>query len=673
MRFGRGDFFDGILAAANFALPRNGFPSLIYRFKMNNEDIEHLLANKPALRASREKLEAMRDGAYCLHGSWGFGQIKGYDAAQNRLFIDFPESGKPGHPMAPEFCVDKLIVLPEDNILVRQKTEPAVIEGLIKENPAQLIKEILKSSPNQTISGTELDITLTRLLGPAKYKKWWLATKKLLQKDPDVGVPAKKDGHYVLRDEPIKPEEEILEEYYLNKNPRKKIQLAEKLFEFSLRELEKKSDLTQQAKSDKVKFIADDLYKIFDELTAAIKSAKNLSKAECLHGIWVRNDLCRHLKEDVDQLEPTSKSIIITCDNDGLSELAKEIPQTPAYLKRILDLLTRVYPEPDQWRGIIIDLLRKSTGKFTAECVNFLVERDCAELVAENMAEWLNGQALESSVLSWVIKNRASKKYASIVRPLLNHRLLAAILYAIDTEALMTTSTRRIPLAEELSDDHDLIPDLLEEANYEVARDLAQSLMLNQGFEPLTKKSILARFIKLYPSIQSLVSGEVAEQSEQLVVSQWSLDARKKELEEILKVKIPENKKAIAIAKEHGDLKENSEYKMARQDQETLLARKSQLEEDLNRGRVTDFTEASKDAVSVGTIVDLLPSSSKQAVRYTILGAWDSEPEKNVLSYKTPLAQKLLGKKVGDSVQTDIDGNVENWAIKGIARWVDQK
>ncbi len=639
---------------------------------MNTESIDKLLEKKPALRGAREQLEAMTTGSYCLHRGWGFGQIKGYDDAANRLLIDFPECGKLKHPMDPEFCIGKLEILPADNILVRQKTEPKVIEKLIKDDPAGLIKEMLKTNPDQSMSGTEIEITLGRLIGITKYKKWWTAAKKVLQKDPLVAVPVKKDGTYTLREEEVSQENEILDEYYLNKNPKKKILLAEKLFEASLREIEKAAAEDKSGAAERVKFIEGDIHKIFDELTAAIKSAKRLSKAECLHGIWVRNDLCRHLKEDVDQLEPTSKSIIITCDNNGLAELAKEIPQTPAYLKRILDLLTRVYPDPLKWREIIIDLLRTSTGRFTAECVNFLVERDCGELVSTKLEEWLGAQGLQSSVLSWIIKNRNSAKHAKIVRPLIRHQLLASAFYAVDREALLATTNRRIQLAEEIHNDKELITDLLEDASYEVARDLAQALLLNQGFEPLTKKSILARFIKLYPGIQNLVDSG-AEQSEQLVVSQWSLDERKRELEEILKVKIPENKKAIAIAKEHGDLKENSEYKMARQDQETLLARKAQLELDLVRGRVTDFTDAAKDVVGIGSVVDLKDGDLDKSVRFTILGAWDSVPEKSILSYKTPLGQKLLGKKVGDVVQTDIAGNIEVWTVLGIARWVDIK
>lgn len=53
----------------------------------------------------------MANGAYCMHRTWGFGEIKGYDAAINRLIIDFPEANKMGHGMAPAFCIDKLEIL----------------------------------------------------------------------------------------------------------------------------------------------------------------------------------------------------------------------------------------------------------------------------------------------------------------------------------------------------------------------------------------------------------------------------------------------------------------------------------------------------------------------------------------------------------------------------------
>lgn len=654
---------------------------------MTREEIDALILKNPELSSLREKLEAMKVGAYCMHRAWGLGKITGYDSAAGRLLVDFPEVGKSAHRMDPGFSADKLEILPDNHLLVRKQNDPATIDNLIKNNPVQLIKEILAVAPDHKMTATEIELVLSRLIGPTKMKKWWTATKKALLKEPSVGVPAKKEGEFELRDkdDEVSPEREILEEYYRNKNPKKKILLAEKLFQFSSVKAGDELPQTDPSMPQPLHHykasdpeIVGDLHKIFDELTKAIQDAKakKLSKAECLYGLWVRNDLCRFFKEDVDSLEPTSKSVILSCTHDELNDLACQIPQTPACLKRLLDLLSRVYAENNEWKNVTLKLLEDSTGKFTAECVAFLVERGEDKLLARKLQEWLDGQALRSPVLSWIIRNRNSRKYQKIVKPLMTHRLLNAVLYAIDREAVLSTTNRRIQLAEELSEDYDLIPDLLENANEEIARDLAQALNLNQGFEPLMKKSLLARFIKIYPRIQSLLSGRNVEDSEPevsnaLLVSEWSLQERRNELEDIIKVQIPANKEAIAVAKEHGDLKENSEYKMARQDQETLLARKGLLESELKRAQVTDFSDTPTDKVGVGSVVELIPSNG-EAVVYTILGAWDSNPDKNILSYKTPLAQKLIGKGVGEVVETEIDGNKEIWKISSMSRWIDQ-
>ena len=152
----------------------------------------------------------------------------------------------------------------------------------------------------------------------------------------------------------------------------------------------------------------------------------------------------------------------------------------------------------------------------------------------------------------------------------------------------------------------DLISDLLSSADTETARDLANTLLLNQGFEELTKKSLLARFIKLFPSLQTLVAGESETKDDQLLVSRSSYERRRIEYEEIVSKRIPDNSKAIATAREHGDLKENSEFKMAKQDQAVLMGHKALLERDLARARITDFLEATTDhGLHVGTIVDL--------------------------------------------------------------------
>uniref|UniRef100_UPI00404B7FF6 GreA/GreB family elongation factor n=2 Tax=Cephaloticoccus sp. TaxID=1985742 RepID=UPI00404B7FF6 len=168
-----------------------------------------------------------------------------------------------------------------------------------------------------------------------------------------------------------------------------------------------------------------------------------------------------------------------------------------------------------------------------------------------------------------------------------------------------------------------------------------------------------------------LVAADAESKEEQLIVSRASHAIKRAEYENIVSKKIPENSKAIATAREHGDLKENSEYKMAKQDQQVLMAHKTNLERDLGRARITDFQEASKEQVSVGTIVEVKNTTSNQTTRYTILGVWDGVPEKNILSYKTPFGEALLGKKAGDIVTVKTGASEDDYKIISIQRYAD--
>jgi len=156
-----------------------------------------------------------------------------------------------------------------------------------------------------------------------------------------------------------------------------------------------------------------------------------------------------------------------------------------------------------------------------------------------------------------------------------------------------------------------------------------------------------------------------------LIVSQKSYDQKLADLDVITKEKIPANSLAIEAARELGDLKENAEYQMAKDDQKVLLARQAELLSDLMRAKPTDFTEVSDDRVGIGSIVKVVEAGSETR-EFTILGAWDSDPDNHILSYLTPLGQSLLGKGVGDEVVIDVEGNSQSLKIEAISRWVDK-
>lgn len=675
---------------------------------MNPESIDKLVKN-PKLRNKREALEAMKDGAYCMHGSWGFGQIKSYDAAANRLIIDF--EGKPAHAMDPAFCVDKLEILQPDNLLVRYRTDKANLEEEMKDGGAFVVKYI-ESKPDQSASQIELERVFKQLFGympinvanipqaefdkankdaEKRYRAWWNKAKESLFRNPRVACPKTKNEAFVIREEEdaMKPEQEVLREYFLNRDPKKKILLAEKLY--------------KTATGDGVEEIKSSLEKIKDELTDAIKkamdSSKTLNDADCLHGIWVRNNLIRNLyngdEAKVDEIAPQSKQIILKAvakdPKDGLNNLAKNLPTS--YIDRFLDLLTRIYTE--DWRERILDLLKYSEGRLTKECIDFLLSWDdkkeshyvkgaviaddgrgpSRKLIKEYLEKWLSEQTLHGPVILWIVRNRKEKKYEDMLKDLIGEDLFSALLAAVDDCALQrdtVVTTAKIPLAEELDVDRELVGDLLDKSTAETARDLAQTLLLNQGFEELTKKSILARFIKKFPSVQMLVASKADTQDHRLLVSEWSLAARREELEDIVKNQLPASKIAIEAARELGDLRENSEYKMAREHDELLCARRAQLERDISNATVFDFNTTPADKVGIGSIVSL-KSDKGEKLTCSIMGAWDSNTEKNIFSYQTPLAQALLDHKEGETVETNINGHITKWTIEKVSRYADSK
>jgi transcription elongation GreA/GreB family factor len=139
-----------------------------------------------------------------------------------------------------------------------------------------------------------------------------------------------------------------------------------------------------------------------------------------------------------------------------------------------------------------------------------------------------------------------------------------------------------------------------------------------------------------------------------------SVEAKRAELHQIMSVEIPANRKAIEEARAMGDLRENFEYKSARQRHEYLNARAASLNGDLQRVRLIEPTGMDTSEVRIGTVAHLVGDAGRRTM--TILGPWESKPEEDVISYESDLAKDLLGGKPGDMVS--LSG--ESWTIEKI-------
>ncbi len=135
------------------------------------------------------------------------------------------------------------------------------------------------------------------------------------------------------------------------------------------------------------------------------------------------------------------------------------------------------------------------------------------------------------------------------------------------------------------------------------------------------------------------------------------------EVKELKEVKRPAVVKAIEEALEHGDLKENAEYHAAKEQQKNIDNRLAELQEILGNAQIVDPSELTHSKVSFGSTVVMTDMESDEEVTYTIVGGAESNPNMGLISFNSPLAKQLLGKKEGDEVEVRLPGGEKEFEI----------
>lgn len=131
-------------------------------------------------------------------------------------------------------------------------------------------------------------------------------------------------------------------------------------------------------------------------------------------------------------------------------------------------------------------------------------------------------------------------------------------------------------------------------------------------------------------------------------VTTQGFEAMHAEVKQLKSVERPAVIKAIAEAREHGDLSENAEYSAAREKQSFIEGRIQELEDKIARAEVIDVSTLSGDKVMFGATIELYDEDADEEVRYQIVGDVEADIKKGMLSIQAPISRALIGKSVGD-------------------------
>jgi transcription elongation GreA/GreB family factor len=194
--------------------------------------------------------------------------------------------------------------------------------------------------------------------------------------------------------------------------------------------------------------------------------------------------------------------------------------------------------------------------------------------------------------------------------------------------------------------------------NEEQARRIVDTLDRYGAVEEYRREVVKGAALMKHPQLRE-------PQQEPVYSTPAMLEKKRAELTHLKQVEIPANSKALQAAREMGDLRENFEYKAARQRAEYLSARVGELASELSRVRVIDPATIDTSEVRIGTKVVLSNGDLQREV--TILGPWESAPEHGVYSNESDVAKHLVGHAAGEIVT--FMGN--DYQIESIRKWTE--
>ncbi len=601
------------------------------------EEFEKLAAAGKIEGKHVDPLTQLVDGGCCSHRSWGFGKIKTVDTVFARFTIDFP--GKSGHTMDLSFAAEQLKPIPKNHILARKAADLESVRHLAAHH-LDLIKLVLNSFGGKA-TADQIQQALVPDVIRDDWKKWWETAKREMKKDGHFIVPLKKTELVVYQALETSLQDRLLTDFRAAKGLKARIIVVAEI-------LKGVPDLKDKAAA---------AVEVIAALNTDIVSHQRTQPSVALEAIFSRDEL-----REAAGVSPTAGEIsaaqIWLQDGIKFGPLVETIPAAKHH--RALESYRQANPE--RWHEVLRGAINYVSAKLAKEFASLLIAQGKFALLKETLARLINQHTASTELLLWFGRER-NEDFVDILGP----EVFRAMLTSMERDQFNERRSNR--LRDFILEDQELLGELTASADIEIIKDLTRALQLSPVFDDMDKRSLLARLVKAHPIVQSLITGEQTKQDATLLVSWESLERRRAEYQELVEKKIPANSKEIAIARSYGDLRENHEYKAAKEMQKMIMHRKGELESQLMRARGQDFSNAKTDVVGPGTIVQVTDLASNQTETFTILGAWDSDPDKGVISYLTPVAMALLNHKVGDEIEAELHGNKQRQRIEKIEAW----
>jgi transcription elongation factor GreA len=596
--------------------------------------------HKEAIRIFETHI-AFDKGSYVSHKSWGIGQIK--EIQNDKVIIDFEE--KKNHEMSLDIALRALEILDQDNIIIWKKHKTDELQELIKNDPLKVIEIVLQSNRGEISSSEIKNYFVPDIMKESEWNKWWLAVKKLLETSETVVLNPAKRNIIELRDNEQSVVDEIISKFKKTTTFENKIKL---FIDFILRG----GNVNSASASAMV-----------DYFTEIIKASSESNEKQLVSLVVLKySNYEKYSDSDVD----SSKFFEIKNLYDLYDKLDPEIKKT------FLMLLMKKLKDWDLRFADIIT--HSSVVKLNRFMLNELEMFEKFDVINNIFVTSMNGFHENPELFLWIsrvlfedsstnLKDRIGVRESEVM-----FRLLSLIDILNDEIEAKTNIARNKKIIQGIYDilfKKKMLDELIKKSDEATSKSILSLLYSILTLEADIRENYINKLIALYPSLKKISKQEKILIRHPFLVTEKSLEAKKRELARIMSAEIPENSRAIGEAMEKGDLRENAEYKSALEKQDQLKALASKLETEINQAKAIDRTKVNTSIVDVGVKVTI-KAPDGILDDYQILGQWDVNFNTKTISYHSPLGKALLDRKIGDKIDFEYNGELKKYEIVNI-------
>lgn len=572
-----------------------------------------------------ERLTQLAPGNFCLHKSFGAGKVIDWDLPAKNVTIDFEKSA--GQKMELQFAFQKTEWIGPDDFRAKKIEQLEELRSLAKTDPIALVVHLLQSHGG-SMTGDALEKELSgAVIAEAGFKKWWDATKKALRESRLAVVPQKRTEPIVLRVGDSSPAEALVADFEAARDIKGMIRALEAIA----------ADIGAFDNDTEA------LKRLLNDIDEGAKKAARVQLGQALQLVAARDEVIGTSKAL--ELDPTAvrlSDLLLSAEPVRLAEEAGALPS--GRQRAVYEAFPDAFAE--EWVSKIVQVFDRVGARGVTEIARILQERDAMPALVTHLRSAIARRALGPDALIWVCRERKGPS-----QEVFSADVGASILNLLENDHLSDGPRKTSRLQTLLGDDKALLTDLVGIMDINESRNFARRLLDCPVFGDLEKKSLMARIIKAKPETAELVSGVNNKRPDEILLVSWeSLEKKKAELDDLIRNKIPQNLSDVKIARSYGDLRENFEYKSAKDLEKYLAHRRNALDKEISNARGTDFKGSDASKVNIGTIVTLADATGNET-DMTVLGAWDSIPETKTVSYLSEVGKALVGREPGDTVE----------------------